>query len=369
MFEIGKILKRAWHILWNYKILWIFGVLLAITASGQGSSNGGAEGRVELPGNYQFPVISPDGNSWVQSVNTWFQQNIEPLVLHPEGYITTFVWIVIGLLLFILIMSAITTIIRYVSETAVIRMVDEYERTGTKVGFKAGWRLGWSRAAFRLWLIDLLVVGIPVFLFILMLIGIGIGTFNYVAGHNTFTQLGWATLVASLAFGLFVLAFILLMVFVNLLRMFFMRKACLEDQGVIESIRTGWAMFRRNWKNASLMWLVLFGLGIGFVIALLITFIFMIPILIVTGVAGLVVSILPAMFAYWIASLFTSGPWTWIIAVLVGTPFFALVFGSPFLLIGGWAKIFASSVWTLTYRELNALESLIPSASLPDAGM
>ena len=29
MIDIGKILKRAWHILWNYKVLWIFGILLA----------------------------------------------------------------------------------------------------------------------------------------------------------------------------------------------------------------------------------------------------------------------------------------------------------------------------------------------------
>ncbi len=35
MINIGKILKRAWHILWNYRVLWIFGILLAITAGGR----------------------------------------------------------------------------------------------------------------------------------------------------------------------------------------------------------------------------------------------------------------------------------------------------------------------------------------------
>ena len=29
MIDLGKIIKRAWHILWNYKVLWIFGILLA----------------------------------------------------------------------------------------------------------------------------------------------------------------------------------------------------------------------------------------------------------------------------------------------------------------------------------------------------
>ena len=36
-----QILKRAWHILWNYKVLWVFGFILALTAaswSGGGSS-------------------------------------------------------------------------------------------------------------------------------------------------------------------------------------------------------------------------------------------------------------------------------------------------------------------------------------------
>ena len=38
-----KILKRAWHILWSYRTLWIFGLILALTASGSsgGSGNNG----------------------------------------------------------------------------------------------------------------------------------------------------------------------------------------------------------------------------------------------------------------------------------------------------------------------------------------
>ena len=58
-------------------------------------------------------------------------------------------------------------------ETAVIRMVDEYEQTGTKMGFKQGWRLGWNRRAFRMWVIDL-VISLPVIVFIALLIGLGL---------------------------------------------------------------------------------------------------------------------------------------------------------------------------------------------------
>ena len=31
MFDIGHILKRAWGILWNYRVLWVFALLLALS--------------------------------------------------------------------------------------------------------------------------------------------------------------------------------------------------------------------------------------------------------------------------------------------------------------------------------------------------
>ena len=39
-----KVLKRAWQILWSYKALWIFGIILALTTS-SGSNSGGNGGQ------------------------------------------------------------------------------------------------------------------------------------------------------------------------------------------------------------------------------------------------------------------------------------------------------------------------------------
>jgi hypothetical protein len=33
---------------------------------------------------------------------------------------------------------------------------------------------------------------------------------------------------------------------------------------------------------------------------------------------------------------------------------------SPIFLVSGWGQIYQSSVWTLTYRELKALETVTP---------
>ena len=35
-----KILKRAWVILWQYRVLWIFGIILALTTSSGPAANG-----------------------------------------------------------------------------------------------------------------------------------------------------------------------------------------------------------------------------------------------------------------------------------------------------------------------------------------
>ena len=37
----GDLLKRAARITWRYKVLWIFGILLALTAGGGGGGGGG----------------------------------------------------------------------------------------------------------------------------------------------------------------------------------------------------------------------------------------------------------------------------------------------------------------------------------------
>ena len=46
----------------------------------------------------------------------------------------------------------------------------------------------------------------------------------------------------------------------------------------------------------------------------------------------------------------------WIIAAAVGIPTFLLVVVTPLAFLGGLREVFRSNVWTLTYRELLALE-------------
>ncbi|HNH25439.1 MAG TPA: hypothetical protein PLR93_00380, partial [Anaerolineales bacterium] len=65
--DLGKILTRSWQIIWNYKVLWIFGILAGF-ASGNGGSNGNS--------NSSNRGSSYSGNSdqFVQQAKEFFQQ-------------------------------------------------------------------------------------------------------------------------------------------------------------------------------------------------------------------------------------------------------------------------------------------------------
>ena len=290
MVKFGNILKRSWQILWNYKILWIFGFLVALATggSGGGNSGGGSGSNNQSDGRYsggfegfkdfrgRLPENAPQ---WAKDWAEWFTNTVVPMFTHPDQYIGTFVMIGLVILLIMVVIGLLTSLYRYPAETAIIRMVDDYETTGTKVGFKAGWKLGWNRRAFRLWLIDL-VLGLPC---MLLFIGLG-GTAAYMiisstaGGREAINPGGILGGILIAVLGLLVI--FMAAVILSLLRNFFARVAVLEDAGVGDSFRQGWAMFKRNWKSAGLMWLIMIGICILFAIASAIAFFLLIPVVI-----------------------------------------------------------------------------------------
>ena len=157
-------------------------------------------------------------------------------------------------------------------------------------------------------------------------------------------------------------------VFLTVVRNFFARAAALDGLTLKESFKYGWGMFKRNWKSAGLMLLVMIGVGIAVGIAGLILFFLLIPAYIVLLIPAAVAAVVPALIAFGIASIFTSGPLAWVIAAVAAMPVFFTVLFAPLMLFSGWYKIFQSNVWTLTYREIKAKESLAAPA-LPAEGV
>ncbi len=70
--DYGKILTKAWHTIWNNKILWIFGILAGCGAS-SGSGSSGNQSNV----NYQFdsgelPNLPPEVQQFFSRLETFF---------------------------------------------------------------------------------------------------------------------------------------------------------------------------------------------------------------------------------------------------------------------------------------------------------
>ena len=334
-----NILKRALNITINYRALWIFGILLALT-SGSGSGNGGGSNSSSPHGdpnfNWQnpfgeFPRISPElANMWIG--------------------------IAIGLACLLLITILIGAIARYVSETALIRMVDEHENSGEQLTIRQGFRLGWSRAAWKMFLMDLLVVVSFVTVFVLLLALAALPLLVWLTENTPLQVIG--TLVSAGSILLLVFAAIVAALAITLIMIFARRACALENLGVRASLRRGYEMVKQRLGDLVMMGVMMFGIGLLWIIVT-------IPVIIAIIIVAALIAGLPALLAGSIAGFFTQGTTPWIVAAIIGVPIFLVAVIIPGALIGGWQKVFSSSAWTLTYREALALELIKVNDGLP----
>jgi len=342
-----KVLKRAWETTWRYRALWIFGIILALTtASGGGSGGGGGGGNgsnggnggLRPPGDFPFP---PHRFAWPEILS----QAVSILIV-----------VGIGVACVIVLLSIAAVVARYVAETALIRMVDDHEETGEKRSVREGFRMGWSRTALRLFLIKLLI-SLPLAIAFILLFALAFAPLLLWA-----TESRVAGVIGTVAtVGLFFLILFLLIIVatvVSVLIRFFWRACALEELGVIESIQQGFDVVRRHLKDVVIMWLIMVGVRIAYAIALIASVVVLFPLIILLIVVGGVLGGLPALVIGGLASLFLEGPVPWILAGIVGIPVFILVVAVPWVFLGGLMEVFKSSTWTLTYRELRALEGL-----------
>ena len=142
-----NLIKRAWQITWRHKVLWIFGILLALASGGGGSGGGGSSSGGGSGGVPPMPGL----------------QHFNPSLIFGFSALCC-------CLLLILIVTL--TIVRYVACTALYRGVDQIEAAGAAPTWREGFRLGWSNRAFRLWLLDL-IVWIPFAIVALVLLALG----------------------------------------------------------------------------------------------------------------------------------------------------------------------------------------------------
>jgi hypothetical protein len=332
-----KVLKRAFRITWNYRALWLIGLLLVL-------AGGGVWGSVSGP-----PGGSSSGNRGDDSPIEWHAEE-EDLAKLWKKIAPIVTLVAIGSALFVLTILAIVILaaaVRCITRTSLIRMVQSYEQTGEKIGVKGSLRLGWSRSAFRLFLIDL-ILRLPLALLMLLLIGtlLTFAILSFVTESGPMIVLG---ILLVLLIVPVVLLGIFLGVILGAIAEIAYRACVIEKRGAWESIVKGISMIRRNLGATALQWVLLAGLGIAWRIL-------RIPVTLLLGILALIIVGIPTLLAGGIATLL-SGPWGLGVAALVFVPTFVLLILLPNLALTTLATVFHSTTWTLTYRELGAIDA------------
>lgn len=220
--DYGNILSRAWQITWKHKVLWIFGIFVALSSGGggfNGSGGGGNGGSSGGGGNFPQPDMPPQLREFLNS---------------PALPIAIIALICLGLII------ALAIFLMGVASTgALIGGIDLAESTGA-VTFAQAWAIGTSNF--------LKILGLK----------IGVGIIGFVAIFAGIICCPLLCLVVPGSIALQVIAEFAAFAIV------------LDKEGVIESIQKGFNVLKNNFTSVLVLGLILFGIGIayGLVIAI-----------------------------------------------------------------------------------------------------
>jgi len=294
--DFGYVLKRAWQIIWKFKVLWIFGILASCgQASGSGGSNSG----------YRFSIQE---NNVSPQIERFFSQ------LNPG-----IIWmlIVIGIII-VLALVVLAILLGTVGRVGLIRGTMKAEQGAERLTFGELWRDGLTYF-WRVFGLNLLI-GVTVFLIILAL--------GIIAVVLTIGTLG--------LFILCLLPIICLLVPVMWAVSVIIEQAnvalVVENLSITEAIKRGWKVVWENIGTMIVMSLILI-LGVGIIGGIIIG----LPLLIVAA---------PAVVGV------TTGTTEAIRNGLIVSGLLFIVY-LPFLLVlSGILRAYTSSAWTLTYLRV-----------------
>jgi len=237
--DYGKLLSRAWNLIWEHKFLILLGIIVAL------GSSGGSGG------------LSSGGRSLSQADQDW--RSIPPLSGWEFDVPTIPMLMAIILVGLVLVIALAVWVVSTLSRGALIAgasAVDAGRMLNFGEAFGIAWRRGWTLLGIGL------LPAIPALLLLLVslgALGIYVGAQGIVNGldqvaglRNAWVVLGSLTCIAL------PLVFVL-----NLLRTFANRACMLEDCGVFAAYRRGFEVLIANIGSALLLFLIQIGIAIA----------------------------------------------------------------------------------------------------------
>lgn len=217
--DFGRVLKRAWDIVWQHKILWLFGFLVFLTSH---------------PGNWGGDNVRYTFDRWDLHPPEWGQVAIITML------------VLLGLLILIALLVLAT-----IARGALIEGVRQAEEEGQVSGKKA-----WQMGVARFW--SLLGIGLLLFLAMIVLIlplialivvGVAISEASGTAPEaNVLLVCGVCLCALPLA---------IVGIALNLIRVYADRACVLEKLGSVDAIGRGWEVLKQNIGSTLVVGLIL----------------------------------------------------------------------------------------------------------------
>ncbi len=294
----GDLLSEAFRLTWRNRFLWFFGFFVGGASFNVPSNFGGQQGA---------PFEAAPGPV------RWISENL-----------ALFLTLVIAL---VVVIALVFIVLAMLSHGALAESVAALHR-GESRRFGLAWRAGTANFWRVLWLkglIFLMALGLA----LLILLPVGLGVVAVLAATDS-------TGVRVLFIVLLVLVGFLALIFVFLpyaiINQFALRELVVGRRRVLESIGSGFGLFRRHIGRSLLVWLLQLGVMLGLGIATLV-----------------VVVILGAILLGPAIALFAAEQTT--AAVVVGIVG-GLLFLVPLFVISGALSAFNHTYWTLAYLRL-----------------
>lgn len=308
--DLGKILTRSWQIIWNHKVLWIFGILAGFANSGGGGNGGGNNGtQFERNGTNPFP--NGQVERYTEQFNEFFQQ---------------YMLIIIAICLFIFILSLVFFALGMMGRIGLLKGVYKLEQGASSLMFAELW----SESMPYFWrFVGLnLLVGLVVFVIVLVLV-------------VPFVFLGVATAGIALVC---LVPFLCLLVPISWAIGVVMEQAqaaiVAEDLNVFDALKRGWEIAKSDIGGMIVLSLVL-GIGsalIGVVLAL-----------------PMIAAMMPLIFSAASMDSFSSIPPTAWITVACCVIYFPIL-----LVLNGVIVAYTKTAWALSYLQLTNPKSEVP---------
>ncbi len=361
--KTANIFQNAWNLMLRYRALWVFGVILALTTISFGSVlwfRGNDGSPEEAIANWEVP---PRDRAWIKAnfgidLPPDYTLKVSDLQITLDEtspsmpYVSRLLKVALSVVVAVLIFLFTALVMRYISESALIRMIHDRQKWNETYSVRKGWSVGFSFAALKLSLIDFIVFTMLLLLTPLLFIPSLLPALITISGKPTAILAGILLMNALLLLGL--AAVIFLWIAGRITRQLAWRVCCTERLGVLDSIRRGFRLMCTRLRCVGLTWVVLAGFDLVYPLLV-------VPVLILLVAFGLVLGGLLALGLGSLLALVLTKATAWTIAMVTGTVLFVLSVALPIIFLGGLREVFRSSAWTLTFHEAVAVTGENPA--------